>query len=187
MPFCPELRSGAIYQAVDKVENMALERKNRCGTECITSHAFSCRVCKGGMKALPVLLPGKCILPCDVCCAKNVCGGAEICFLHGRKAKLENAVKVKERLLQTQHNKPDPLQGTAGLQKDITRLNGQIETAVSSPCPLASRQRPRQHSDKMILCTSPGTAAAMQPLDRIYIKGWDWLAACAGEEAARRL
>ena len=27
--------------------------------------------------------------------------------------------------------KPDPMQGAAALQRDITRLNGQIETAVS--------------------------------------------------------
>ena len=72
-----------------------------------------------------------------------MCGGAKVVFLHCRKAKLENAVKVKERMLQTQRNKPDPLQGAAGLQRDITRLNGQIETAVSSPCPLASYQRPK--------------------------------------------
>lgn len=86
-------------------------------------------------------------------CARNVCGGAEIVFLHCRKGKLENAVKVKERMLQTQRNKPDPLQGAAGLQRDITRLNGQIKTAVSSPCPLASCQRPKYSSSKMS-CTS---------------------------------
>ena len=67
MPSCLDLRSGAIHQAVDnirteglaldrekektlrlrndkgkalrKLENMALERKNRCGTKCIITHA----------------------------------------------------------------------------------------------------------------------------------------------------
>ena len=89
-----------------------------------------CWVCKGEMKALPVLLPGNAY--CHVMYPVPELG-AEVGFLHCRKAKLEHAVKVKERMLQTQRNKPDPLEGAAGLQRDITRLNGQIETAVSSP------------------------------------------------------
>ena len=88
------MRSGAVHQAVDnirteglaldrekektlrlrndkgkalrKLENLALERKNRCGTECITTRAFPCRVWEGGMKALSVLLPGS--ADCHVMC-----------------------------------------------------------------------------------------------------------------------
>ena len=178
MPSCLELRSGAIHQAVDNIrteglaldrekektlrlrhdkvktlrkqENMALEQKNRCGKMCMTTHAFPCRLCEGGTKALPVLLPGKAY--CHVMYIVPELG-AEV-SLHCRKAKLENAVKVKERMLQAQHNKPDPLQGAAGLQRDITRLNGQIETAVNSPCPLASCQRLKQYSNAKMLCTS---------------------------------
>ena len=49
-----------------------------------------------------------------------------------RKSKLEAAVKVKERTLATMQRKPDPMQGAAALQRDITRLNGQLEMAVST-------------------------------------------------------
>ena len=47
-----------------------------------------------------------------------------------RKGKLEAAVKAKERILQERKGKPDPMQRAAGLQRDIARLNTQVETAV---------------------------------------------------------
>ena len=49
-----------------------------------------------------------------------------------RKSKLEAAVKVKERTLAAQQRKPDPMQGAAALQSNITRLNNQLEMAVST-------------------------------------------------------
>lgn len=47
-----------------------------------------------------------------------------------RKGKLEAAVKAKERILQDRKGKPDPMQRAPGLQRDIARLNTQVETAV---------------------------------------------------------
>ena len=49
-----------------------------------------------------------------------------------RRGKLEAAVKVKERTLAAQQRKPDPMQGAAALQSNITRMNNQLEMAVST-------------------------------------------------------
>ena len=49
-----------------------------------------------------------------------------------RKGKLEAAVKVKEKTLAAQQRKPDPMQGAAALQNNITRMNNQLEMAVST-------------------------------------------------------
>lgn len=58
-----------------------------------------------------------------------------------RKGKLEAAVKTKERMLATMQRKPDPMQGAAALQRDITRVNNQLEMAVSnSECNSISSQ-----------------------------------------------